>query len=118
MNKGILSLAIAVPTVLFTTLPSLADVVKTPVNTVTPQILVKPGAKTGIPVLEVDKIQAIGAGGNNEAPGVAPTPRPPRGPIPPRRDGELLLRQIGNINAPNVNIIAPIKNINAAPVGY
>jgi hypothetical protein len=103
MNKGIFSLVIAVPTVLFTTLPSLADV-KTPVSTGATHILVKPGVKTGVPVLEVDKIQVIGVSGINEAPGVAPTPRPPRGPIPPRRDRDELLHQIGNIKNPNVNI--------------
>lgn len=100
MNKGILSLAIAVPTVLFTTLPSLADIVKTPVNN-----------SVSTSRTSVIQIQAVGQGTEGKGE-VGAVPKGGRGPKPPKREVPVL-SQIGNVGTPAINV--RIQNIKTAP---
>lgn len=103
MNKGILSLAIAVPTVLFITLPSLADIVKTPVNK---SVSV---SRTGVIQIQVG---GQGTEGKGE---VGAVPKKGRGPKPPKREAPEV-SQIGNVGAPAINV--RIQNIKTAPAAH
>ncbi|WP_445633390.1 hypothetical protein NSTC745_05045 [Nostoc sp. DSM 114161] len=109
MQKQILSLAIALPTVLFTALPTLAN----PVQPITPKVdSLQPDL---VRVFQAPAIQnQLSSPGNGESPGPTggTTPVKGPGPRPPRRD---TLLQLGTglqntikSNSVNLNIANPV----------
>jgi hypothetical protein len=107
MNKQILSLAFALPAILASTVPALAD---TPVQVVMPVVqpqVTVPQVQTPIQqgfVNPMDRVITKGPGGNTVT---------PKGPRPPKRDVDGIIQfQNGKLSQPaGIN-----QNINAAPV--
>jgi hypothetical protein len=104
MNKQILSLALALPAILATTVPALAD---KPIQIVQPQQIA--------PQVQVDILQQQGFPNpsDNTAPGPGGITSTPRGPKPPRRDANGII-QPQNLGKFQPAVINP--SINAAPV--
>ncbi|BAY79329.1 hypothetical protein NIES25_58130 (plasmid) [Nostoc linckia NIES-25] len=110
MQKQILSLAIALPTVLFTALPTLAN----PIQSITPKVdSLQPDL---VRVFQAPAIQnQLSSPGNGESPGPTggTTPVKGPGPRPPRRD--VLLQNLGtglqntiDSSSVNLNIANPV----------
>ena len=110
MQKQILGLAIALPTILFTALPTLAD----SIQLITPKVgnlqpvLVQPG-------FQAPAINQLRNPGDGESPGPTGSTKPVKGPgpKPPRRD--ILLQNLGtslqntiNSSSVNLNIENPV----------
>jgi hypothetical protein len=106
MNKQILSLAFALPAILASTVPALAD---TPVQVVQP--IVKPLISPQVPILQqgfanpIEGVIAPGPGGT--------TVKPPKPPKPPKREIDgFQLQNLRTLSKPaTIN-----ENINVAPV--
>lgn len=116
MQKQILSLAIALPTILFTALPTLAN----PIQRITPKVgnlqpaLVQLGSQTPVS-------NQLTSARNNEAPGpdggVKPLTGP--GPKPGRRDKDSLSEIRGTGGLQNPLNISPVNlNINQGGLGH
>ncbi|MDF5737165.1 MULTISPECIES: hypothetical protein [unclassified Nostoc] len=110
MQKQILSLAIALPTILFTTLPTLAN----PIQPITPKVgnlqpvLLQPG-------FQAPAINQLRNPGDSESPGPTGSSKPVKGPgpKPPRKD--IFLQNLGtglqntiNFTPVNLNIENPV----------
>lgn len=104
MNKQILSLALALPAILATTVPALAD---KPIQVVQPHQITP---QVQVPVL---KQQGFGNPTDNNAPGPGGTTATPKGPRPPRRDANGII-QPQNLGKFQPAVINP--SINVAPV--
>jgi hypothetical protein len=115
MKNQILSLAIALPTVLISALPSLANterIISNKVNILQP-ILFSPELQVPEASNELgnpaDYINAPGPNGVQ--------PRPGRGPRPPRKETDIRFQPVLNIN-PVLNSSPANLNINNVAPGY
>jgi hypothetical protein len=110
MQKQILGLAIALPTILFTVLPTLAN----PIQPTTPKVgnlqpvLVQPGFQAPA----INQLRNLGDG---ESPGPTGSGRPAKGPGPKPPRKEVLLQNLGtglqntiNSSPGNLNIETPV----------
>ena len=115
MKNQILSLAIALPTVLISALPSLANtqrIIPNKVNTLQP-ILLSPEFQVPEASNELgNPLDEVIAPGPN---GVRPKPRV--GPPPPRKDTDIFFQPVLNIN-PVLNSSPANLNINNVAPGY
>ncbi|MEH2160949.1 MAG: hypothetical protein V7K38_07845 [Nostoc sp.] len=116
MQKQILSLAIALPTILFTALPTLAN----PIQPITPKVRnLQPGlvqAEFQIPGIN----NQLRNPGDSESPGQTGSTKPVKGPgpKPPRKDQDTSFHNRG-IGLPNTLNSSPVNlNIANPALGY
>ncbi|MEH2196007.1 MAG: hypothetical protein V7K98_25655 [Nostoc sp.] len=111
MQKQILSLAIALPTILFTALPSLAN----PIQSITPKVRnLQPG------LVQTRINNPLRNPGDSESPGQTGSTKPVKGPgpKPPRRDQDTSFHNRG-IGLQNTLNSSPVNlNIANPALGY
>ncbi|WP_190446087.1 hypothetical protein [Tolypothrix tenuis] len=114
MDKQILSLAIAVPTILLSALPSLANPVKLnqveiqnlPITSVNPSE--NPVPVEGATTNPIDNVIVPGPNGVQ--------PKGPKGPRPPRRDEFFNINNV--LSQPGANVNPAVVNQNQSTPGY